>query len=114
MSTKYYERNKNNPEFKAARLACLREYRQRNPNSSAIIARRSYHKRKQELGKTCPIKECPICLKVKKLVWDHDHATGKFRGWICRQCNAALGLIGDDYSAVRRLTAYMQGTYANY
>lgn len=110
----YYDRNKNNPAFQEHRRAYLREWRRNNKVKQNAISLKSYHKRKQDLGKTCPVAECPICLKVKKLVWDHDHQTGEFRGWICRQCNIALGLIGDDYSAVRRLMAYLQGTYENY
>lgn len=26
---------------------------------------------------------------------DHDHKSGKFRGWLCMRCNAALGLLKD-------------------
>jgi hypothetical protein len=29
----------------------------------------------------------------KVLHWDHDHATGDFRGWICFSCNVKLGII---------------------
>lgn len=36
---------------------------------------------------------CQICNKEKKLVLDHCHISGKFRGWICMNCNAGLGMI---------------------
>lgn len=119
-SKAYYDRNKaiisvkNKTVFKENRLAYLREYRQRNTDKVLDIARRSSHKRKQDLGTVCPTAVCPVCSVWKKLVWDHDHLTGKFRGWICRQCNAALGLIGDDYSAARNLAAYLQKSYSNF
>lgn len=26
---------------------------------------------------------------------DHDHKTGKFRGWLCTRCNLGIGLLDD-------------------
>ncbi len=51
--------------------------------------------------------ECPICLKTKDLVWDHDHATGAQRGWLCRSCNMHLGALGDSVEALDRARAYL-------
>ena len=42
------------------------------------------------------------------LVLDHDHKTGKFRGWICHDCNSALGRAGDDLKGVENLIRYLQ------
>lgn len=61
---------------------------------------------------------CPICLRnkdeiqgysIKKKGWcaDHDHATGKFRAWICHKCNLALGNFGDDPGRLERALAYI-------
>lgn len=31
---------------------------------------------------------------------DHCHETGKYRGALCRQCNASLGVLGDDIDVI--------------
>lgn len=37
-------------------------------------------------------KECARCSKESaRLVRDHDHATGHFRGWLCASCNVLVG-----------------------
>ena len=47
--------------------------------------------------------------KIRR-VWslDHDHKTGKFRGWICNKCNLALGNMNDDLEYARRLVKYLE------
>lgn len=40
--------------------------------------------------------ECAMCHKKSKLVIDHDHFTGSFRGLLCNTCNRYIGLIGDN------------------
>ena len=56
-----------------------------------------------------PNYQCPICNKTEeqlktnnrwndRSVWclDHDHNTLAFRGWICNNCNIAIGRLHDD------------------
>jgi hypothetical protein len=38
---------------------------------------------------------------------DHDHATGAVRGFLCRRCNLALGLVDDSPLRLRKLLAYL-------
>ena len=33
---------------------------------------------------------CEICGAEAKLYYDHDHASGNHRGWLCNACNVAL------------------------
>jgi len=42
------------------------------------------------------------------LHWDHNHATGLFRGWICHGCNSALGQVGDSVERLRKLIRYLE------
>ncbi len=39
---------------------------------------------------------------------DHDHKTGQVRGILCAGCNTAIGLLGDDVSAVQRAVDYLK------
>ena len=55
-------------------------------------------------------KPCGICGLQQADVIDHDPQTGKFRGGLCRQCNAALGRLGDNITGVKRALAYLQRT----
>lgn len=39
---------------------------------------------------------------------DHCHLTGLFRGWLCNQCNSALGFTKDQPAILRSLAAYLE------
>lgn len=59
--------------------------------------------RPQPAGCEC----CGRSEKDKSLNLDHDHVTGRFRGWLCATCNMALGQLGDDIAGVQRLVNYL-------
>jgi hypothetical protein len=44
---------------------------------------------------------------------DHDHKTGKFRGWICHNCNQGIGKLGDDLEGICRAALYLSGNNVN-
>lgn len=53
---------------------------------------------------------CYGCLKrlnKKNARVDHCHATGRFRGLLCDNCNWVLGNVKDDPAVLRRLMAYL-------
>lgn len=52
--------------------------------------------------------KCEICDQKKRLVYDHDHSTGKFRGWLCDGCNVSLGRFNDDIALFKRAIEYLQ------
>lgn len=65
---------------------------------------------------------CPICEKGaedlqtygrNKSPWviDHDHTTGKFRGWLCHRCNIALGGFNDSILLLSNAKIYLRLNY---
>jgi len=42
--------------------------------------------------------------------FDHCHKHGHFRGWLCRECNLALGNVRDDPARLLKLVAYLKRT----
>lgn len=76
------------------------------PQSSA----RNYSDReKVALAKRPKPSSCETCARPhENICWDHDHNTGNFRGWICSDCNTALGFVADSPERLRRLADYLE------
>lgn len=55
---------------------------------------------------------CPICGDTAKVV-DHCHKTGKVRGLLCRNCNAALGQLKDDVTVLQNAIKYLRKNQQN-
>lgn len=58
------------------------------------------------------VSTCEACGKKQtragEMHIDHCHGTGKVRGVLCFNCNAALGHVGDDQDRLRNLLAYLE------
>lgn len=62
--------------------------------------------------------QCEICGILGKdlkrgLCYDHDHITGKFRGWICMRCNTTLGLVKENTETLMDLIEYIKKNRLN-
>ena len=51
------------------------------------------------------------CRSGGRLSVDHDHKTGEVRGLLCKQCNLAIGLLGDDPQRVDAAATYLRTTH---
>jgi hypothetical protein len=113
-----HQRNRN----KADKAAYMRQWRAKNldwliPKERAYErahpGRGAAHRRKRlecVAGRPCP-DVCEVCGNPpgkKRLAYDHSHQTGAFRGWLCANCNVALGMVRDDINHLRKLIAYLQ------
>ncbi len=52
---------------------------------------------------------CEICgASDQTLHVDHDHTTGKIRGFLCGACNRALGLLKDSHNIISKALIYLK------
>ena len=66
------------------------------------------------IHRTAPIRSetCDCCSKATPtLILDHDHGTGKFRGWLCYRCNSGIGQLGDDIAGLEKAIYYLRNHY---
>ena len=88
--------------------------------------RKDLNEIKKRYGDPPPDYRCPVCKKDSEQIlkerpkkqltknpfrscwsWDHNHETGKFRGWTCQECNRALGEFGDNVAILENAIAYL-------
>lgn len=58
---------------------------------------------------------CPVCgrkpiggkMGKGRICVDHCHKTGKIRGWLCDDCNVALGRVDDRIDILKNLIKYL-------
>ena len=69
-----------------------------------------YSKSLREAKRNAPPKpdRCDCCGKVtESLVIDHIRGTSTVRGWICKQCNQGIGLLGDTLAGITNAFKYL-------
>ena len=53
---------------------------------------------------------CLICRREQKLEIDHNHNSGKIRGFLCSRCNGALGQFCDNIGLLKKAIRYLEKT----
>lgn len=101
------EWRRNNPKRRTDHVKYMKKWRTENWEKYKI---QQYRARGLPLP-TRPMPEtCEICGKTEKgrsLALDHDHETGRFRGWLCGHCNTGLGLFGDNVLGLMKAVNYL-------
>lgn len=71
----------------------------------ALLERKYQSRYKTRVQRTS---SCTVCGITSRVVYDHDHNTGEFRGFLCRGCNSALGFAKDNPHTLRELANYLE------
>jgi len=123
-------------EQRAARNAATARYRAKNPEKAAAMQlswrkrNPTYHKqwaakhftkraRRARETKYNSVQRYPApehCEKCENRMadtplgaqFDHDHATGFHRGWLCNGCNNGIARLGDTIAGLRQAIAYLE------
>jgi hypothetical protein len=84
----------------------MKEYYKKHPHKWTI----NHIRRRGVDPATVPPKPntCKCCGRAnRKLEIDHCHIGGNFRGWICGNCNRALGMVNDNIDDLKKLIVYL-------
>mgnify|MGYP003643435406 FL=1 len=105
-------REKNIDKIREKNREAVARIRKTNPEKEKQRLQRFYTKKKIkqviEAGREKP-QLCEICLSDEfRIVFDHCHNSGKFRGWICDRCNRVLGIVRDSPKLLRDLSLYLE------
>lgn len=78
---------------------------------TANAGKREAEKFAKQAGITKPdTTNCELCIKnisKGKIIFDHDHVTNRFRGWLCDPCNRSLGILGDTVESISNAVNYL-------
>jgi len=103
-------RQQNIELVRASDAALARKRRRLDPEASRRKVQRQREKRDARLAALAgrpKTSECELCGETAKTVFDHDHVSGSFRGWLCDRCNRTLGQIKDDISLLLKMAEYL-------
>jgi recombination endonuclease VII len=93
------------PKVLAHQAATQARWTARNPEHGKLWRRA---KRVAMAGRPRP-EHCEACgAKAKKICYDHCHVTNRFRGWLCSNCNCALGHVNDSEERLMKLIEYVR------
>lgn len=96
-----------NPNY--AKQKAAKDRREKPAHLKAI---RLKHRYRQLPSRPCPdrCENCSALFADSKThhgaCFDHDHVTGKFRGWLCNDCNRGIGQLGDSREGILRALRY--------
>lgn len=91
---------------KEERNAYYRKWYNDNIEVQRAVALKNYRARLEKRAPRPRPEACELCDTVGKVVWDHDHDTGVFRGWLCHRCNLLLGTVEKNIPLISKMIKY--------
>lgn len=109
---KYYLKNKHKWTQipKEIRRKRMKDFLEKHPDYKKVYNSKYFRDKQLEAlaGRPKP-KSCEVCDSYSlKICFDHNHDTGQFRGWLCQNCNSALGFVKDNKEILERLIKYLK------
>lgn len=111
------------PSCKKCMYRSASDWRENNRDKHVSIFRRANHRAnlRTRFGLTVDQFErlqkasngvCAVCQKPerrkRRLSLDHDHSTGRLRGFVCSACNLLLGCAKDSAELLERAASYLR------
>lgn len=103
-------RDAQRPLQRLIQIASVRAWQARHRGKVRSYARRAARKRLgiPDVPDPAAGTPCAICgATAEPLMVDHDHDTGGFRGFLCRRCNAGLGMFMNNPDWLRAAIRYL-------
>jgi len=117
IATRIKRRYRTDAKYRKNSQRYSKEYNQRKWRTSPKFRRKRFFQHiKRKYGLTPEdynnlIKKqksrCALCGKIRKLILDHDHKTGRVRGMLCRKCNMWLSVF-DDKRKFKKILKYVR------
>ncbi len=101
----------NREGFKRAKQKYRAKYsKELKPKEATQARERRFNRQAQIAGRPRP-DLCEVCGEMHfRIVFDHCHVSGVFRGWLCDRCNRTLGMVKDSTDLLHNLAQYVENS----
>jgi hypothetical protein len=96
-------------EVKRIQREEARRYRAENPHAHLASNHKIPTERAKFLYAAMREASCEICGgDTGRVLFDHNHKTGEFRGFLCYACNSGVGQFHDDPELLEKAIKYLR------
>ena len=101
-------RKNNRARANATNRVWLRKFHRENPHKKYQYNYKLSEADALRLYKLADTGPCELCGATGRMHFDHNHATGKFRGLLCVPCNQGLGRFRDNADLLELAAKYIR------